>query len=161
MSRKASSLALSWALLCDSTGSRFAPLSKTRRETNRMAATKIPNYIIQVKFAVTGEFGTDDELEFRHLCEERIDHALKQAGFGYCDGGGFGGGDMEIFNYVHTVLHGSHIIKTVLDDMGLIYPTITWAHKDKLEWHKISDGHTALKAFCEAIAPTEEDYNEQ
>lgn len=106
-----------------------------------------PTCCIRIKFAVTGSWGTSDELQFRHLCEERIDHALKQADAGFCDGGGFGAGEMEIFNYVHDESIGSRIIKSVLIDMGLIYPTIT-CHPDIFDddeqWHTISDGHTAL-----------------
>ncbi len=68
-----------------------------------------------IEFPVNGH-GTIDDLEKRHLLEQKMDEILGWTGLGYCDGGSMGSGTMEVFCIVVDFKIAENVIKQSLNN---------------------------------------------
>ena len=77
--------------------------------------TKSPALDFCIRMELPGRWGGRDDLATRHLLEDELDAALREAEVGWCDGGSIGSGWMEIFCYSNEVRHeGLGVIKEVM-----------------------------------------------
>ncbi|XVN40876.1 MAG: hypothetical protein RCO49_09150 [Rickettsia endosymbiont of Argas persicus] len=94
--------------------------------------------ILIVEYNVTGDFGTEEDLEKRHKLQDLLGEILGWTGLGKCDGGSVGGGTMEACCYVVDFDIAKKIIKeklkgTEFEDYTRIYNEIEDSEDEELK----------------------------
>lgn len=89
--------------------SRFISLSTNDRDDKD---------VLLIEYKIESQSGTKDDLAIRHALEDRMQKTLSVHGLGFCDGGGIGGGIMEVCCIVTDFEAAKKIIEQDLQGTG-------------------------------------------
>ncbi len=88
------------------------------------------HYTLLIEYAIDG-MGNNDDLEKRHLLEERMNETLGWTGLGHCDGGSIGSGTMEVCSFVVDFETAKNVIEEDLS--GTEFSNFTRIYNENAE----------------------------